>query len=83
MIADIHARAQRRQAELHGLGRDVPIDGLAAELAERDRLDSTRDLSPLTKADDAIEIDTSALTIEEQVEKVVEMANRKIQNSES
>jgi cytidylate kinase len=77
MVADISARAERRQAELHTLGTEVTLDGLASELAERDRRDSTRDVSPLTKAPDAVEIDTSCLTIEDQVERVVELAKRK------
>jgi cytidylate kinase len=46
------------------------------ELGERDRLDSTRDESPLRKADDAIELDTSALTIDQQVAAVVATAHR-------
>jgi cytidylate kinase len=78
MVADINARAERRQAELHTLGTDVTVDGLASELAERDRRDSTREASPLTKASDAIEIDTSALTIDQQVERVIELAREKL-----
>ncbi|HVZ41483.1 MAG TPA: (d)CMP kinase [Candidatus Kapabacteria bacterium] len=74
MVADIHARAERRKAELHTLGNDVTLAGLASQLEERDRLDSTRDISPLRKADDAVEIDTSSLSIEEQVERVVGLA---------
>ncbi|MBS1913161.1 MAG: (d)CMP kinase [Bacteroidetes bacterium] len=74
MVADIRARAERRKAELHTLGNDVTLTGLALQLEERDRLDSTRDVSPLRKADDAVEIDTSSLSIEEQVERVVGLA---------
>lgn len=83
MVADIKARAERRQAELHTLGTDIPVDGLASELAERDRRDSTREVSPLTKASDAIEIDTSNLTIEQQVERVVELAEERMGGSSS
>lgn len=74
MVADLHARAARRGAELVNMGRDGELQVLAAQLSERDRLDSERGVSPLRKADDAVEIDTSALTIEEQVERVVGMA---------
>jgi len=81
MVADIGARAERRQAELQTLGTDVPIDGLASQIAERDRLDSTREVSPLTKASDAVEIDTSNLTIDQQVERVIELAESKMRGS--
>ena len=78
MVADIDARARRRHAELEILGAEVSIDGLAAQLAERDRQDSTRDASPLRKADDAVEIDTSVLTVEQQVERVVALARARL-----
>lgn len=71
VIAGIEARAERRLKELREQGVDADLDSLKNEIAERDRLDSTRFESPLRKADDAIEIDTSYMTIEEQV-KVVE-----------
>ena len=72
MIAGIEARARRRGEELRAGGISPDLDGLADEIRERDTLDSTRKESPLKKADDAIEIDTSDLTIEEQVRVVVE-----------
>ncbi|MEP7219430.1 MAG: (d)CMP kinase, partial [Bacteroidota bacterium] len=77
MVADLNARASRRQAEFQTMGDDLPLDGLASELAERDRLDSTRAVSPLARADDAVEIDTSGLSIEEQVDIVISLAERK------
>lgn len=80
MVADLTARAQRRQAEFQTMGNDVSVDGLASELAERDRLDTTRDVSPLTKAADAVEIDTSTLTVEEQVDRVIELAEGKLED---
>lgn len=73
MVADIHARAMRRREELQRMGSEVSVESLAGELAERDRLDSTREMSPLQKADDAVEIDTSGLSIEHQVERVLEL----------
>lgn len=78
MVADLHARARRRQAEFLTMGTDVTVDGLASALAERDRLDTTRDVSPLTKAPDAVEIDTSVLTVDEQVSRVIELAGEKM-----
>jgi cytidylate kinase len=72
LIAGIEARARRRGEELRARGISPDLGGLIEEIRERDSLDSTRDESPLRKAEDAIEIDTSHLTIEEQVRVVVE-----------
>jgi cytidylate kinase len=72
MIAGIEARGRRRGEELRARGISPDMNGLIEEIRERDSLDSTRAESPLRKAEDAIEIDTSDLTIEEQVRVVVE-----------
>ncbi len=72
MIAGIEARARRRREELEARGISPDMDGLIEEIRERDSQDSTREESPLRKAEDAIEVDTSDLTIEEQVRVVVE-----------
>jgi cytidylate kinase len=72
MVAGIEARALRRGEELRARGISPDLNGLIEEIRERDSLDSSREESPLRKADDAIEIDTSDLTIEEQVRVVVE-----------
>ena len=77
MVADLRARAERRQAELSTEGTNVELGGLQADLERRDHLDSTRATSPLTKADDAIEIDTSTMSIDEQVERVLELVEQK------
>ncbi len=74
MTADIMERARRRQAELSASGVELPIVQVVRELTERDLKDSTRETSPLKKADDALEIDTTNLTIEEQVEKILSYA---------
>lgn len=71
MVADIMERAKRRHAELSAKGEDVLLSQVAQELKERDLKDSTRATSPLKKAPDAIEIDTTNMTIEEQVAKVL------------
>lgn len=68
LVAGIEERAQRRQKELSAKGISKTIDELKNDIAERDRKDSTRKNSPLKKAPDAIEIDTSRLSISEQVE---------------
>ncbi len=77
LVATIEARALRRQAELRERGVDADIDSLRREIEERDRTDSTRSESPLRKAADAIEVDTSSMTIAEQVEFVVQKVKEK------
>ena len=59
-------RAKRRYKELKIKGLDVNYDDILSNLQERDRIDSTREISPLRKADDAIELDNSGMTLEEQ-----------------
>lgn len=67
MTADENVRAQRRQLELQQQGREVSLQDVAANLMERDYIDSHRADSPLRKADDAIVIDNSSITPEEQL----------------
>jgi cytidylate kinase len=74
MVADVDERARRRQIELQGDGHSVALEDLVRDIAERDRKDSQRDISPLCKADDALVLDTSNMTIREQVEFIVERA---------
>jgi len=72
MVADVAVRAQRRQAEYAEQGRSVPIEEVRQEIIERDRQDRERELSPLQKAEDAIELDTTDRTIAEQIDFVVQ-----------
>lgn len=74
MVAGLEARAKRRQAELGVRRGESDLAHLVSEIEERDRLDSTRTESPLRRAADAVVLDTSHLTIEEQVEFVVQKA---------
>lgn len=74
MLADVGIRAERRQKELLEKGHLIPLDEIISNLQKRDQIDTTRDVSPLKKADDAIELDTTNLTFEEQVRKVTMMA---------
>ena len=74
MIADLDERAKRRHKELRARGESADSKELKEEIRRRDQLDSTRKESPLRKAPDAIEVDTSSLTVEEQVEFVVRKA---------
>ena len=82
MIADVMERARRRQAELSQSGAELPILQVVRELKERDMKDSMREASPLRKADDAVEIDTTNLTIDEQVEKILSYVGRTIATME-
>jgi CMP/dCMP kinase len=74
MTADILVRAFRRQKELLELDRLVDLDNVIENIEQRDMIDTTRKESPLRKADDAIVIDTTHITIDEQVDEVVRMA---------
>ena len=72
-------RARRRATDpAHASGTGTTaIQEVAIALAERDRIDSTRAASPLAKADDAVVIDTTALTIDEVVQRVMEVVERR------
>jgi len=74
MTASIEERARRRMSDFKRMGVSKSKNDLIAEIAERDRKDSTRKLSPLQKAKDAREIDTTSMTLEEQVQLIVDAA---------
>ncbi len=78
LTAEMLVRAFRRQKEL--LQRDdlVDIDTIVENLTKRDQIDSTRKESPLVKSPDAVSIDTTHITIDEQVDEVVRQAFSKI-----
>ncbi len=74
MTADPKIRAERRLKELLEKGQPVNFDEILANIEERDHLDQTRDVSPLRKADDAVILDNSQMTLDEQmvwVEKLI------------
>ena len=71
LIADAHIRAERRKLELSKMGEEKSLDVLISEIEKRDNLDSSRENSPLKKANDAIELDTTNLTIDAQVDVIV------------
>lgn len=78
MFADISARAQRRQVDLDRSGSAMEVDTVAHDLSARDEYDSSRAISPMRAADDAIQIDTSDLTIDQQVEQVLHLVDEKM-----
>ncbi len=72
LVADPEVRARRRQTELAAGGTPVSVEEVLAEIRQRDRQDRERTLSPLRKADDAIELDTSHRSIDGQVQFVID-----------
>lgn len=72
MIADLDVRAKRRWDELQASGSSTTLDEVRKNLENRDLLDSSRETAPLKKADDAIEIDTSSLDFQEQVNFIIQ-----------
>lgn len=76
MVADLKTRAKRRRKEILARGIEQSLAEVEAALAARDERDSTREHAPLRKAPDAIEIDTTDMTIGDQVDKVVALARK-------
>lgn len=76
LTADAIERARRRAAQL---GSDNPgeIDRIARSISERDRVDSSRAVSPLARAQDAVLLDTSGVPFEEVVQRIVEIVKKK------
>ncbi|MDI6778839.1 MAG: (d)CMP kinase [Bacteroidota bacterium] len=74
MVASVEERVKRRQKELAEKGTNVDYDKLVKDIIDRDTKDSKRTESPLRKADDAIILDTSNLTINQQVDFIVDKA---------
>ena len=77
-IADVRERAKRRYIENIEKGIECTLEGVLKDLERRDYIDSHRDFAPLSKADDAIEVDTSFLTIEESINTIVGIIKEKV-----
>ncbi|MEL1229018.1 MAG: (d)CMP kinase [Candidatus Neomarinimicrobiota bacterium] len=78
IIASDEVRAKRRKLELESLGEKKSLSELIGEIRRRDDFDSNRGHSPLKKAFDAIEIDTTDLSIDEQVKLMLGVVKQKI-----
>jgi cytidylate kinase len=78
MVADLDTRAQRRYLEVKAKGKDVTLEEVKQNIARRDKKDSNRDSDPLKKAGDAILVDTSEMTFEQQVAFISEKIERLI-----
>jgi len=76
--ASVEERAKRRHEENILRGFDSDIEQLKEEIARRDKLDSEREVAPLRKADDAVEIDTTSLSIDEVVNRIMEIVDERI-----
>jgi cytidylate kinase len=77
MVADIRERAVRRLQEMkiQSMFPLPKVEDLMVMMKQRDEYDSSREIDPLRQADDAILLDTSNLTIEDQAQKIIELAN--------
>ena len=78
LTAEVDERARRRHSELRAKGQDVDFDAVKQNLIERDHIDSTRADSPLAKAPDAIIIDNTYLTEQEQLEKALSLVRESV-----
>lgn len=76
MTAEPHIRAQRRKLELLQKGEDLPLEEIVENLRKRDEIDSNRSEGPLKRAEDAIDLDTSFRSMDEQVAFVLEQVRR-------
>ncbi len=77
MLASVDERAKRRHEENIAKGFDSDIEQLKQDIAARDKFDSEREVSPLKKAADAIELDTTSLSIDEVVDAIMKIAEEK------
>ena len=75
LIADVMERAKRRFND-NQYKKSITILELVEKIKKRDQIDSNRSISPLIKVDDAIEVDTTSLTIEQQVTKIYDIIKR-------
>ncbi|MBM7651459.1 (d)CMP kinase [Neobacillus cucumis] len=78
LLASVDERAERRHAENLDKGFPSNLEQLKTEIAQRDKLDSQREVAPLKKATDAIEIDTTSLTIPDVVEKIMVLVHERM-----
>lgn len=78
LVASVEERAKRRYEENKRRGIPSDMEELIKEIALRDRIDSEREASPLIKADGAIEIDTTSMTIQEVADRILNIAKKQL-----
>jgi len=76
LTASSIVRAKRRYDQLVEAGKEADLDKIREQIEERDEQDITRELNPLTQAEDAVYLDTSDMTIDEVVEYIAELINK-------
>ena len=77
-VASVESRATRRYLDEVNAGRTASLDEIKADIERRDYIDSHRENSPLRKADDAYLLDTSNLTIEEEIDEIIKLYRQKV-----
>lgn len=78
LLASVDERARRRHEENVKKGFESDLNQLIREIEQRDKIDSEREVSPLVKAEDAVEIDTTSLSIAQVVDKIMTLALERI-----
>jgi len=78
MQTNVNIRAKRRQAELKEQGEEIELSEIIENLIKRDQIDTTRKEGPLCKAEDALVLDSSEVSINEQIKYVLALAEEKI-----
>lgn len=78
LVASPYERAARRVKDYEKLGQKVSHDDVVEEILKRDKEDMERENSPLVKASDAVEVDTTSMTIEEVENRIVEIIEKKM-----
>lgn len=79
LTASVEERARRRYAEMVAKGQQVDLQQLQADIAERDKQDSERAISPLRQAEDALLLDTSDMGISEVTERILQLVQERAQ----
>jgi cytidylate kinase len=77
MVAAVEERARRRLSELREENPDLSLETVIDAIEQRDRRDAERAVGPLRRADDAVELDTTGLSIDEQIEEVIARARER------
>ncbi|WP_085523532.1 (d)CMP kinase [Tuberibacillus sp. Marseille-P3662] len=78
LIASVNERAERRYQEQLAGGLQTSLEQLKADIRQRDKLDSEREVSPLIKAEDAVEIDTTSLSINDVILRILEVIKERV-----
>lgn len=78
LTASVKERAKRRYLQHKRKGEEADFDQIEKEIRERDHRDMTRSISPLKQADDAVLVDTSDMTVDEVVKKILQIAREKL-----